>query len=100
MIPIFMGAIAVVYAVRKNSDDIKNRCIKMALTAIFLSFPFVSQVMVALHNAPRISLFMIAGRCRHYFKASGAASSRRVSAGCLSTTRYQKTTERCNGKCG
>ena len=30
--------------VRRSSDGIKNRCIKMALAAIFLSYPFVSQV--------------------------------------------------------
>jgi hypothetical protein len=42
MIPILLGAIIIVFVVRKNSDGIKNRCIKMALAAIFFSYPFVS----------------------------------------------------------
>ena len=44
--------------VRRSSDGIKNRCIKMALAAIFLSYPFVSQVIYS-HPKRRsdVSLF-------------------------------------------
>jgi hypothetical protein len=45
LLPIMLGAILVVYIIRrKKYEGIKNRCIKMALTAIFLSYAFISQV--------------------------------------------------------
>ena len=44
MIPVLVIVVAIVYAVRRNVDGIKDRCIKMMLTAVFLSYAFVSQV--------------------------------------------------------
>jgi hypothetical protein len=32
MVPLFLGAIAIVYCIRKNSEGIKNRCTQMALS--------------------------------------------------------------------
>ena len=41
--PILLGSVVVVYYLRKNVDGIFNRCVKMALTVIFLIYPFISQ---------------------------------------------------------
>jgi len=41
--PILLGSVVVVYYLRKNVEGIFNRCVKMALTVIFLIYPFISQ---------------------------------------------------------
>eukprot|EP01043_Picozoa_sp_COSAG02_P004000 COSAG02_NODE_101_length_36804_cov_125.342951_13_plen_301_part_00 len=41
--PGMLGSVALVYQLRKGVENILNRCIKMALTVLFLIYPFVSQ---------------------------------------------------------
>jgi hypothetical protein len=43
MIPVFLLSIFALYKCKGNANGMKNRCIQMALTAVFLSFTFVSQ---------------------------------------------------------
>ena len=45
MMPALLAIVGVVFFFRKSVDGIQNRCIQMALTSIFLSYPFVSQTM-------------------------------------------------------
>jgi len=45
MIPILVGCVMCTYQCRSHVDNIKNRCIKMGLTAVFFCYPFVSQSM-------------------------------------------------------
>ena len=52
--PVLALSVFIVYQIRKSADGIANRCIKMALTGIFLSYTFVSQVH-ATSDAPRTS---------------------------------------------
>jgi hypothetical protein len=53
-VPVLVLSVFIVYQIRKSADGIANRCIKMALTGIFLSYTFVSQVH-ATSDAPRTS---------------------------------------------
>ena len=41
--PIMVTCVAGIYHFGRNAENIADRCIRMALTAIFLTFPFVSQ---------------------------------------------------------
>ena len=50
-VPVLVLSVFIVYQIRKKADGIGNRCIKMALTGIFLSYTFVSQVHV-MFDAP------------------------------------------------
>jgi hypothetical protein len=43
MMPVLLLSIFVLYKCKSNADGMKNRCIQMALTAVFLSYAFVSQ---------------------------------------------------------
>jgi hypothetical protein len=45
MIPTLVCCVLMVYRCQSNVRNIKNRCIKMALTAVFFCYPFVSQSM-------------------------------------------------------
>jgi len=45
MIPTLVACVLVAWRLRKDVDDMRNRAIKMALTAVFFSYPFVSQSM-------------------------------------------------------
>ena len=41
LMPVLIGSVVVVFMLRRGVEGIKNRCIKMALTAVFLVYPFV-----------------------------------------------------------
>jgi hypothetical protein len=43
--PVMVACVGSLYHVRRKSENIADRCVRMALTAIFLTFPFVSQTM-------------------------------------------------------
>ena len=45
MIPMLVASVLITYRCRSHVNGIKNRCIKMALTAVFFCYPFVSQSM-------------------------------------------------------
>jgi hypothetical protein len=42
--PVLIGSVVVVFMLRRGVEGIKNRCIKMALTAVFLVYPFVRRM--------------------------------------------------------
>jgi hypothetical protein len=41
--PVLLTAVGIVFPLRKNVEGIVNRCVKMALSILFLIYPFVSQ---------------------------------------------------------
>ena len=45
MIPILIGCVCLAWRYKRNVDGMRNRAIKMMLTAVFFSYPFVSQSM-------------------------------------------------------
>ena len=49
--PTLLLSVYTVYRMQSSAEDILDRSIKMALTVIFLVFPFVSQTMFAVSRA-------------------------------------------------
>jgi hypothetical protein len=49
--PSLLLSVYIVYRMQSSVEDILDRCIKMALTVIFLVFPFVGQTMFAVSCA-------------------------------------------------
>lgn len=52
--PTLLLSVYIVYRMQSSVEDILDRCIKMALTVIFLVFPFVGQTMFAVSCAIQI----------------------------------------------